>query len=55
MKKWSVSILAVITSVASFLLPSITAYVSHHPQVAAQIAAAAVVVAHLMKSPTAAQ
>jgi len=55
MKKWSASIIAVITSVASFLLPSITAYVSHHPQVAAQAAAAAVVVAHLMKSPATAQ
>ena len=52
MKKWSASIVAAATSIAAFLVPSITVYVSHHPQVAAQVAAAAVVVAHLMKSPT---
>ena len=52
MKKYWPSILAALTSLSAFLLPSVTAYVAHHPQVAAQVASVAVIVAHLMKSPT---
>jgi hypothetical protein len=50
-KKWFLTILAIVTSVAGIFWPGLKAAVTAHPQIAIQTAALFTAIAHLSKSP----